>query len=240
MKTLFRYRLLDALKSLAALIAILILTPLLLSITIAGPSMTMSGTGSFVGSIWALVIGIVVLRGDLRLGNQFGLSRRSSFWGSVLSSTAAFAATSTVLSLLTASLQMLNQGWGIGPTVMDIYQLVYCDFNSDVMPVWDYVRMACMLFAMCLCFGFFGMLCTMAFWRLNKLGKWVLGLGMGLFLGVGFPNLAYRFSPWLQRPVRILASNVWALIAFLLVWAAIFLLGAWLLARRATIKPAAK
>ena len=97
-----------------------------------------------------------------------------------------------------------------------------------------------MLFALCLCFGFFGMLCTMAFWRLNKLGKWILGVGMGLFLGVGLPNLAYRLSPWLLRPAHILATNVWALIVFLLIWAAVFLLGTWLLARRATIKPAAK
>ncbi|MPM23182.1 hypothetical protein SDC9_69646 [bioreactor metagenome] len=240
MKAFFRYRLLDNLKSLAVLIAVLIAVPLLLSITLAGSASTMNGTGSLVGSIWALVIGIVVLRGDLRLGNQFGLSRRSAFWGSVLSCTAAFAAASAVLSLLTAVLQMIYRGSNGRIAVMDIYQFVYGDSTVGVMPAWDYVRMACMLFALCLCFGFFGMLCTMAFWRLNKLGKWILGVSMGLLLGVGLPNLAYRLSPWLLRPARVLASNVWALIVFLLVWAAVFLLGAWLLARRASIKPAAK
>lgn len=240
MKALFRYRLLDALKSLAVLIAVLILAPLLLSITLAGSSMTMNGTGSFVGSIWALVIGIVVLRGDLRLGNQFGLSRRSTFWGSVLSCTAAFAAASAVLSLITAVLQVIYRSENSRIKVMDIYQLVYGDITFGVMPAWDYIRMACMLFALCLCFGFFGMLCTMSFWRLNRLGKWVLGVGMGLFFAVGLPNLADRLSPWLRRPFHVLATSVWALIAFLLVWAAVFLLGAWLLARRAAIKPAAK
>jgi len=240
MKTLFRYRLLDNLKSLVALIAVLILVPLLLSITLAGSSSTMSGTGSFVGSIWALVIGIVVLRGDLRLGNQFGLSRRSAFWGSVLSCTAAFAAASVVLSSLTAVLQVIYRGGNGRVEVMDMYQFVYGNSTTGVMPAWDYVRMACMLFALCLCFGFFGMLCTMAFWRLNKLGKWILGVSMGLLLCVGLPNLLDRLSLWLERPIHVLAANVWAMNAFLLVWAAVFLLGSWLLARRVTIKPAAK
>ncbi|MET0017923.1 hypothetical protein [Oscillibacter sp.] len=240
MKAFCRYRLLDDLKSLAALIAVLLLVPLLLSITLAGSSVTMNGTGSFVGSIWALVIGIVVPRGDLRLGNQFGLSRRSTFWGSVLSCTAAFAAASTVLSLLSAVLQVIYPGRNGRIEMMDIYQIAYGSSTVGVMPAWDYVRMACMLFALCLCFGFLGMLCTMAFWRLDRLGKWILGVSMGLFLGIGLPNLIDRFSPWLVRPARILASDLWALIAFLLVWAAVFLLGTWLLARRATIKPAAK
>lgn len=243
MKAFFRYRLLDNLKSLAALIAALLLAPILLSLMLAtnssNSSMTINGTGAF-SSIWALVIGIAVLRGDLRLGNQFGLSRRSAFWGSVLSCTAAFAAASAVISLLTAILQVIYQSDNSRVKVMDIYQFVYGDSTVGVMPAWDYVRMACMLFALCLCFGFFGMLCTMAFWRLNKLGKWVLGVGMGLFLGVGLPNLIDRFPQWLLRSARILTTNVWALIVFLLVWAAVFLLGAWLLARRASIKPAAK
>lgn len=238
MKALFRYRLLDDLKSLAALTAVLILTPVVMNIMVAGT--VVSCAGSLASLVWALVIGIVVLRGDLRLGNQFGLSRRSAFWGSVLSCTAAFAAASAVFSLLTAVLQMLNQGWGIGPTVMDLYQFVYSESTFGVMPALDYVRMTCMLFALCLFSGFFGMLCTMAFWRLDKMGKWILGVSMGLLLGIGLPNLIDRVSPWLVRPVRILASNVWALIAFLLVWAAVFLLGAWLLVRRAAIKPAAK
>ena len=133
MKALFGYRLLDALKSLVTLIAVLMLVPLLLSITLAGSSSTMSGTGSFVGSIWALVIGIVVLRGDLRLGNQFGLSRRSAFWGSVLSCTAAFAAASVVLSSLTAVLQVIYRGVNGRVEVMDIYQFVYGNSTASVM-----------------------------------------------------------------------------------------------------------
>lgn len=243
MKALFRYRLLDDLKSLAALIAALLLTPILLSLMLAtnssDSSMTINGTGAF-SSIWALVIGIAVLRGDLRLGNQFGLSRSRSFWGSVSGCTAAFAAASAILSLLTAILQVIYQFDNSRVKVMDIYQLVYGDSAEGVMPVWDYVGMACMLFALCLCFGFFGMLCTMAFWRLNKLGKWVLGVSMGLFLGIGLPNVIDWIPQWLLRPAHVLATNVWALIAFLLAWAAVFLLGTWLLARRATIKPAAK
>lgn len=238
MKSLFRYRLLDNLKSLAALTVVLILIPVVVSIMVTGTAVNCAGSLSSL--VWALVIGIVVLRGDLRLGNQFGLSRYSAFWGNVLSCTVAFAAASTVFSLLTAVLQMLNQGWGIGPKVMDIYQFVYSESASGVMPALDYVRMACMLFALCLFSGFLGMLCTMAFWRLNRRGKWILGVSMGLFLGIGLPNLAYRFSPWLARPARILASSVWALIAFLLAWAAVFLLGTWLLTRRAAIEPAAK
>jgi hypothetical protein len=241
MKALFRYRMLDDLKSLVVMIAVLILAPILLSLMLtSSSSLTMNGTGSFTGSIWALVIGIVVLRGDLRLGNQFGLSRRSAFWGSVLSCTAAFAATSAVLTLLTAVLQMVYPGRGGKIEVMDLYQIVYGNSTVSVMPAWDYVRMTCMLFALFLCFGFFGMLCTMAFWRPDKMGKWILGVGMGLFLGIGLPNLIDQLSPWLRYPAHTLATNVWALIAFLLVWAAVFLLGAWMLARRATIKPAAK
>lgn len=238
MKTLARYRLMDNLKSLGILMVVLIAIPALLSV-FSGSS-EMNGMTTITGSIWALVIGIIVLRGDLRMGNQFGVSRRSAFWGSVLACTAAFAACAAVLTAYTWLLQLLTNGNVAHLSVADIYQILYSTSTTYLMPAKDYLVMFLFGFTLNLCLGFFGMLCTLAFWRLNKFGKWVLGVGMGLGLGVGLPNLLYRLSPWILRPLRILTTNVWAMMGFFLIWAAVFLLGACLLYRRANIIPAAK
>ncbi|MDD2956903.1 MAG: hypothetical protein PHD67_11445, partial [Oscillospiraceae bacterium] len=123
MKTLLRYRLVDNLKSLDILMVVLIAIPALLSV-FAGSS-EMNGMTTMVGSVWALVLGIVVLRGDLRLGNQFGVSRRSAFWASVLACTAAFAVGAAVLTAYTWLLQILTNGNVDRLAVMDIYQVLY-------------------------------------------------------------------------------------------------------------------
>lgn len=237
MKTLFRYRLLDNLKALAIVAGALAAICAFFSITFGETEV--NGANSLTGAIWALVIGIVTTRIDLRLGNQMGTSRRSAFLANLLGNLAVFAIASVGLTVLTALLQIMSDG-SQRFVVTDLYQILYSTSGNYVMTPGEYGMMALLSFVLFAAMGSFGMLCTTAFWRVNKVGAWILGLSLGLGLSVGFPNLMYRLSPYLIRPLRILTTNVWAMILFLLVWAVVFLLGTWLLARRAVIKPAAK
>lgn len=237
MKTLFRYRLLDNLKSLGMMAGVLLLICAFFSVAFGDAEV--NGANSLTGAIWALVIGVVCTRTDLRLGNQMGMSRRSAFLANLLGNLAAFAVAAVGLTVLTALLQVLSNG-SEHFAVTDIYQIMYSTSGNYVMTPGEYGTMALLSFILFACAGSFGMLCTTAFWRVNKLGAWILGLSLGLGLGVGFPNLIDRLSPYLIRPLRILTTNVWVLMGFLLIWAVVFLLGTWLLARRAVIKPAAK
>lgn len=236
MKTLLRYRLIDNLKGTAIMLGGLTLAsiglPLLFSLL--GPDET--GTFSsytMAGMVFALVVGIVSARTDLRLGNQMGLCRRSAFLGSLLGSWAAFAIQSALTTLLTLAAQLGSRG-GERFIFIELYQTFYGN-GSYVMPAAEYLKMTLLNFMGFAALGGFGILCSLAFWRLGKLGKWILGIGSGLVLIAGIPFLVGKFGYLLLRPVRILATNSWAMTAFLLALAAAGTGLAWLLTRRAPI-----
>lgn len=198
-----------------------------------GVSISFSGF-SFAVVIYALVAGIVGGRVDLRLGNQMGMSRRSSFWNGLAGKAVSFAVVAVIVTVVTLLIQL-----AVGPdgpiTYIELYQMMYSDSVTYVMPALDYVMMTLLDFACYLCAGAFGLLCTMAFWRANLIVKWVLGIGMGAVFCFGAPVLSAYLPPAFLRFGRILFTNVMAMIGFLLVWAAVFTLGAWLLARKAPI-----
>ena len=236
MKTLLRYRLTDDLRSagaaLATVVGVYILMVLFTNDRVYG-----SGTGAAM-AFWALVVGIAALRADLRLGNQMGVCRREAFTASVVGTAVSCAAAAVGVAAVTAAGQLLTDGGG-RLEVMEPYQMVYAP-DTYVMPLSGYAAMAVFCAAFYLCAAAFGMLCSAAFWRASRAGKWALGIGMGAAFGVGIPQALYRFGPALERPLGLLLSNQWAADAAMLAFAAVFLGGTALLARRAAIVPASR
>ena len=82
----------------------------------------------------------------------------------------------------------------------------------------------------------FGAMVALAFYRLGRTGKWVLGVGMGLLFFVGLPNLLYRIRPWVGQFFHSLVTYPGMAIGTFLVFTAVFLAGAWLLARRTPVR----
>lgn len=237
MKALLRYRFLDNLKGVAVLVLVLTFVsvglPLMLSLFVGEGKMGMSNSYTMASMIFALIIGIVTSRMDLRLGNQMGICRRSAFAGCFLGNAATYAVLSAVLTLLTLIFQLVSKDdariW-----LVELYQLFY-GTASYIMPPVEYLKMTLLNFLAFTAVGVFGMLCTMAFWRLGKVGKWVLGVCSGLIIVVGCPFLLSKFDYLLLRPIRILTTNPWAMMAVLLVLAALGTGISWLLTRKAPI-----
>ncbi len=236
MKTLLRYRLTDDLRSAGAALATVVGVNILM-VLFTNERVYGSGTGAAM-AFWALVVGIAVLRTDLRLGNQMGVCRREAFTASVVGTAVSCAAAAVGVAAVTAAGQLLTDGGG-RLEVMEPYQMVYAP-DTYVMPLSGYAAMAVFCAAFYLCAAAFGMLCSAAFWRASRAGKWALGIGMGAAFGVGIPQALYRFGPALERPLGLLLSNQWAADAAMLAFAAVFLGGTALLVRRAAIVPASR
>lgn len=239
MKTLFRYRLIDNMKSLAAMAVVLLLVFGGFWFTFTSDDNGHMTLSSMSCAIWALVIGIVVFRGDLRLGNQMGVCHRSAFLSSILANVISYAIGAAAMTLITLVMQLLTNGRG-RLEIREIYQVLYSTSDTYIMPAAGYMRMMILEFALLLCLGFFGTLCSIAFWRVNRLGKWALSIGMAAAGCIGLPYLLTHEISWVIQLVYLLAENVWALVAFFLVWAVIFFLATWLLTRRAPILAASK
>lgn len=237
MKTLLRYRFLDNLKGVAVLALVLTFVsaglPLMLSLFVGEGEMRMSNSYTMASMIFALITGIVTGRMDLRLGNQMGICRRSAFAGCFLGNAATYAVLSVAVTLLTLIFQLASKDDAqIG--FVELYQLFYST-ASYIMPPVEYLKMTLLNFLAFTAAGVFGMLCTMAFWRLGRVGKWALGVCGGLLIVVGLPFFMSKFDYLLLRPIRILTTNPWAMMAVLLALAALGTGISWLLTRKAPI-----
>lgn len=237
MKALLRYRFLDNLKGVAVLALVLTFVsaglPLMLSLFVGEGEMGMSSSYTMASMIFALITGIVTGRMDLRLGNQMGICRRSAFAGCFLGNAATYAVLSVMITLLTLIFQLANKDDArIG--FVELYQLFYST-ASYIMPPVEYLKMTLLNFLAFTAAGVFGMLCTMAFWRLGRVGKWALGVCGGLLIVVGLPFFMSKFDYLLLRPIRILTTNPWAMMAVLLALAALGTGISWLLTRKAPI-----
>lgn len=237
MKALLRYRFLDNLKGVAVLVLVLTFVgiglPLMLILFVGEGEMGLSNSYTMASMIFALITGIVTGRMDLRLGNQMGICRRSAFAGCFLGNAATYAVLSAVLTLLILIFQLVSKD-DARIVFVELYQLFY-GTASYIMPPVEYLKMTLLNFLAFTAAGVFGMLCTMAFWRLGRVGKWALGVCSGLLIVVGCPFFLSKFDYLLLRPIRILTTNPWAMMAVLLALAALGTGVSWLLTRKAPI-----
>lgn len=241
MRALIRYRYMDNLKTMGIMLLVLILIPVVtsLALILSSDSGTSGYFGVFcmAGGIFSFVIGIVTILTDLRLGLQLGVGRRSVAVTQVLG---AFL-TSATLAACSSALLMIGQVLIQGNNrfvVTDLYQMIYTGGDSLSLggQVINFLFNGTVFWLM----SSFGTLLGLAFYRLNKLGRWILGVFMVAFFNLGLPSFIERSWPWVREFFGWLMTAPGNVMSCFLICTALFTAGGWLLLRRAPVRPAGR
>ena len=234
----FKYRLKDDLKAVAVF---LIVTLLCMVLVIYGIMIMVSEINGRVISnfsialtVFSFVLGIVTVREDLRLGIQNGVSRCTSlaacFTANVVASLAAALGVTLVEWLSVATQNTTNAA------LVSFYAMIYGEDAS----LAGQLRSFLLSFVWSGSAVFVGSFLSLMYWRLSKLWRWVVSLGMGAALILllnaamivgGFMDRVLAFFRWLgEAPVNLCICLVGVAVVF-----AVF---DWLLTRRAPITAA--
>ncbi len=237
----FCYRIKENVRSTALFFLIIALITLALafffSVSISGETSIQYSFSYYetAAIIYLFVCGIVIVREDLRLFLQYGVSRRTAFAADLL---AAFL-TALALSMFATLLTLLMHGlFGSNPqvTYLNLYQIIF--FGGSVSPL-SFSQHLCsiaVLTAVQLAAYMTGEFLSLLFYRLNKILTIFVAVALGLFLTTGLPILTFQLRSLLAPIGAYLVANVWRTVLFFLVCA--FLTGIidWLLLRRAPVR----
>lgn len=235
---IFKYRLKDDLKAVGVF---LIVTLLCMVLVIYGIMIMVSEINGRVISnfsialtVFSFVLGIVTVREDLRLGIQNGVSRGTSlaacFTANVVASLAAALGVTLVEWLSVATQNTTNAA------LVSFYAMIYGEDAS----LAGQLRSFLLSFVWSGSAVFVGSFLSLLYWRLTKLWRWIVSLGMGaallllmnatLIVG-GFMDAVLSFFRWLgEAPLN--------LSMFLVGVAVVFAVFDWLLTRKAPITAA--
>jgi len=234
-KPAFRYQFRSLLRGGAKSIIIILGVLLILLLFMNMSASNSSVTGMFGGTvaIFLFVMGIVCIRGDLRLCLQFGVSRRTSFLSELTAVLAVSALLSVVGEVITGIVQLATANVP-NFTVSDLCQL---DFFRDTRVLGFGGHMISALFNSALFFSSFicGVFFSLLFWRLNKFWTIVAAISIPFILN-GFPILLHSLSIDLSPFMGWLNSSPFNFVLLWLLTAALVGLVDWLLLRRANIK----
>ena len=191
---------------------------------------------SFFAAICFLIIGLVSIRDDLRMGGQFGVSRPTVFAANV----AAAVAGAVVLAVLGEVVTIVGQAAAAAfPNLFfsDFYQMLFLK-TTGPMSLSQHAASAFFNFTLQMLSYAGGVVLSLLFFRLSKRWSVIAGIGLGVALLWGFPYVAWRFASVVAPAVRWLLSTLgnWTL-AVLPATAVLLFLG-WLLLRRAPVKSA--
>ena len=185
-------------------------------------------------SCFTLAIGAASVREDLRLGIQNGVSRGTSLTASFTANIAVAMVAAVCVTLVEWACIYLRGTVRIG--FYSIFALVYGEDAS----VPGQFRSFLLNFLWCGSAVFVGSFLSLMYWRLSKLWRWVVSLGMGAALILllnaamivgGFMDRVLAFFRWLgEAPVN--------LCVFLVGVAVVFAVFDWLLTRKAPITAA--
>lgn len=235
---IFKYRLKDDLRAVAVFLAVTLLCMVLViygvMIMVAEMDDRVVSNFSIALTVFTFVIGIVTVREDLRLGIQNGVSRgtslAASFAGNIAAALVASAGVTLVEWLSVVTQEATNA------SLVSVYAAIYGYESSAVGQLKSFV----LSFVLSGSAAFVGTFLSLMYWRLSKLWRWIVTLGMGAVLvlllnavtiSVGFLNTVVRFFRWLgAAPLNLCVFLIGVAIAF-----AVF---DWLLARKAPITAA--
>jgi len=241
MRALIRYRYADNLKAMGIMLLVLIMIPVFtsLALVLANDSGSSGFFGVFcmAGGIFSFVIGIVTIITDLRLGLQLGVGRKSVAGTQILGA----LLTSVTLAALSSALLIVGQALMQGNSrfvVTDLYQMIYA--RGDTLSLSEQVTNFLFNGTVFWLMSSLGTLLGLAFYRLNKLGRWILGIFLGLFLNLGLPTFVDRNWPWVREFFGWLMTAPGNVISCFLVLTVLFIAGSWLLLRRAPVRSAGR
>ena len=235
---IFKYRLKDDMRAVAVFLIVVVLCNVLIMAGIMVMTAEVNGQAysnfSMAMMIFTFVLGIVTVREDLRLGIQNGVSRETSLAACFVGNIVAALASALGVTLVEWLSIYLRDATQIG--FMSIFALIYGEDTS----VLGQLRSFLLSFVWCGSAVFVGSFLSLLYWRLTKLWRWIVSLGMGaallllmnatLIVG-GFMDAVLSFFRWLgEAPLN--------LSMFLVGVAVVFAVFDWLLTRKAPITAA--
>lgn len=246
----YRYQMWDLFKSVRVYYAII--AALLLALLISTLSIASMGEGSFssldmASLIFLFVGGLCSIKEPFGMMLQNGVSRREFFQAKLITagSIAFCMALVDLLLLLTlrsvvssitdriqciAMVDQLYGNWASGQPFLALHAFLF-------------------LFDFCLYASFFllGSLISLIFYRLNKLGKTLVGAGTPVFFCILLPLADHawtggRITGWLAETLGnatgIFQNNPWHMVITATVCALVYACGIWILLRKAVLKKA--
>ena len=246
----YRYQMWDLFKSVRVYYAVIV--ALLLALLVSTLSIASIGEGTFssldmASLIFLFVGGLCSIKEPFGMMLQNGVSRREFFQAKLITAgSIAFCMAAVDLLLLLilrgivssitdriqciTMLDQLYESWGSGQPFLSLYAFLF-------------------LFDFCLYASFFlfGSLISLIFYRLNKLGKTLVGAGTPVFFCILLPlaDQAWtggRITGWMIETLGtitgIFQNNPWYMIVTATVCTIVYACGIWLLLRKAVLKKA--
>ena len=188
-----------------------------------------------------LIYGIVLPRPSFRLSVQLGISRRTTFWSLLLSTVLGIAVLAIIGELLTIMARAATDTAETFFVYFNLYDIIYLN-NAVSLTLGQHVLSILVnITVLFLCFTI-GLLLTLLFWRLSKLGCVIVGLLLA-FLFLGFPPILFSFQGLMGPVLRLLEAvkrtvllSPWHGMALLFVAIVLLALVSWGLVRRLNIR----
>lgn len=186
-------------------------------------------------AIFMFVLAIVSIREDMRLGIQNGAGRGTVF----LANTACMLVTALVMNIAFFLVTAVWNQFDTGVYIVDFFGALYTGepfFESlDDLAISSAVLLALSVFLTAL-----GTFTSLMYWRLNKLGKWIVSIGIGAAV-ILFIDVIIRYkvvADLLGRLMGWVFLTPWNLVLSFVILAAAFYVFSALLVRRNSITAA--
>lgn len=235
---IFKYRLKDDLKAVGVFLLVTLLCTVLVIygvlIMVSAIDERVVSNFSIALTVFSFVIGIVTVREDLRLGIQNGVSRGTSlaacFTANVVASMVAALGVTLVEWLSVATQDTTNAA------LMSFYAMIY----GEDLSLSGQLRSFLLSFVWSGSAVFVGSFLSLMYWRLSKLWRWIVSLGMGaaLLLLMNAAVISGRLMDKVLSFFRWLGEAPLNLSMFLIGVAVVFAVIDWLLTRKAPITAA--
>lgn len=183
-------------------------------------------------AIFMFVLSIVSIREDMRLGIQNGAGRRTVF----LANAACMFVTSLILNIAFFVVTAVWNQFDTGVYIVDFFGAL-----SNNRPFFgDLAISTVVLLALSVFLSALGTFTSLMYWRLNKLGKWIVSIGMGAAV-ILFIDVIIRYkvvADLLGRLMGWVFLTPWNLVLSFVILAAAFYVFSALLVRRNSITAA--
>ncbi|MEA4969672.1 MAG: hypothetical protein VB051_03970 [Candidatus Pelethousia sp.] len=242
-KGALRYDIKASLRSLGIFLLVMILVWLLnfiLAIMVSGNGSYSSGFDMAVG-IYMFVAGIISVREDLRIFLQNGRGRPTVFLAQIIVALFASAALAVACGLLMSLFQLITIWLAPQLELTSLFGLFGGGGGAHGLAALP--ETIAFTFFQCLPAFLFGMVISLIYYRLGKLGKVAFSIAVPAVLFVGLPiligtnpEIAKAFVAFITFVYELLKTPLAMLAAFALVSSPILALCSWLLLRKAPIK----
>ena len=183
-------------------------------------------------AIFMFVLSIVSIREDMRLGIQNGAGRGTVF----LANTACMLVTALILNIAFFAVTAVWNQFDTGVYIVDFFGAL-----SNNKPFFESIGdLAISSTALSVFLSALGTFTSLMYWRLNRLGKWIVSIGMGAAV-ILFIDVIIRYkvvADLLGRLMGWVFLTPWNLVLSFVILAAAFYVFSALLVRRNSITAA--